>query len=200
MTVMNKAFSRIRVLKVGGLPIRMKKITRISDLQSDDRNANKGTFRGNAAIEASLRKYGAGRSILLDKNGKIIAGNKTAANAVAAGLEDVIVVPTDGTKIIAVQRTDLDLNDPKARELAIADNRAAELSLEWDVPVLSELCADLDLQPFFTADELTELLPADTHQQPDDSSAKEIDTDSFVMECKCPKCGFEFDPPKKERL
>jgi hypothetical protein len=50
---------------------------RISDLQPDAKNANKGTPRGNQMIEDSLREYGAGRSILLDKHGRIIAGNKT---------------------------------------------------------------------------------------------------------------------------
>jgi len=39
-------------------------------------NANRGTERGTSALESSLELYGAGRSILLDKNGIIIAGNK----------------------------------------------------------------------------------------------------------------------------
>jgi hypothetical protein len=102
---------------------------KIVDLIPDSKNANKGTKRGQRAIQDSLERYGAGRSILIDKHGQIIAGNKTAANAVAAGIDEVVVIPTDGTKIIAVQRTDLDLNDPRAKELAIADNRAAELAL-----------------------------------------------------------------------
>ena len=42
-------------------------ITRISQLLPDDRNANRGTERGNAFIERSLREYGMGRSILIDK-------------------------------------------------------------------------------------------------------------------------------------
>lgn len=50
---------------------------RISDLIPDDRNANKGTERGNGLLERSLQQYGAGRSILIDKNNRIIAGNKT---------------------------------------------------------------------------------------------------------------------------
>ena len=44
------------------------------------------------------------------------------------------VVKTDGTFLIAVQRDDLDLaTDPRAKALAIADNRIGELDLEWDV-------------------------------------------------------------------
>lgn len=133
---------------------------KISDLLPDTQNANKGTKRGNKAVADSLKLFGAGRSILVDKAGRIIAGNKTAANAAAAGLDEVILVPSDGTKIIAVQRIDLDLNDPKAKELAIADNRAAELGLEWDPEVLAKFSTELDLKPFFTDAELKDILPS----------------------------------------
>jgi hypothetical protein len=129
---------------------------KVSDLIPDRRNANKGTKRGHAAVAHSLREFGAGRSILIDREGRIIAGNKTAANAAAAGIDDVIVVQTDGSQIIAVQRTDLDLeSDPKAKALAVADNRSAELGLEWDPAILGELSGDLDLKPFFTDAELS---------------------------------------------
>lgn len=141
---------------------------KINDLTPDRKNANRGTKRGNIAVAESLTRYGAGRSILLDKAGNIIAGNSTARNAAAAGIDEVIIVPSDGTKIIAVQRTDLDINDPKARELAIADNRTAELGLEWDPAILTEL-SDLDLKPFFTADELSEAMgiAAPTAEKPE---------------------------------
>ena len=133
---------------------------KLSDLTPDPRNANKGTTRGAAMIRASLRDYGAGRSILLDKNGAIIAGNKTAENAGALGHKDVIVVQTDGSQLVAVQRTDLDLKDPRARQLAIADNRSGEVSLEWDPEMLKGLAGDgIDLAPFWSADELEKLWP-----------------------------------------
>ena len=137
----------------------MRAITSIAQLIPDDRNANKGTERGNAFIERSLREYGAGRSILLDKKGRIIAGNKTVENAAAIGMEKVQVVQTDGKRIIAVQRMDLDLaKDSKARELALADNRAGDLNLEWAGDVLAELGKDIDLTPFFSATELAAIV------------------------------------------
>jgi len=110
-------------------------------------------------IEDSLRKYGAGRSILVDKHGNVIAGNKTLENAGAIGLDDVIVVQTDGTKLVAVQRTDLDIAEPRAKELAIADNRAGQVSLDWDVDVLKELATEIDLAQFWTSDELEAMWP-----------------------------------------
>ena len=128
----------------------------LRDLTPDSKNANKGTPRGQQLIEQSLREYGAGRSILIDKNGKIIAGNKTAENFGAIGLEDVLVVQTDGSKLVAVQRMDLDLNDKAAQELAIADNRAGQVSLDWDIDVLKDL--DVDLAKFWSSEELAVML------------------------------------------
>ena len=105
----------------------------IEQLIPDDMNFNEGTEFGQHLIEDSLRKFGAGRSILLDKNNRIIAGNKTIENAVNVGLEDVIIVETDGTKLVAVKRTDVDLDTQQGREMALADNATAAADLEWDV-------------------------------------------------------------------
>ena len=127
----------------------MSEIKRIkaSELTPDAHNANLGTERGQSQIEASLRQFGAGRSILVDKHGRVIAGNKTLETAADVGLDDVILVQTDGKQIVAVQRTDLDLaEDGDARLLAYADNRAGEVSLQWDFEVVQEdIAAGLDL-------------------------------------------------------
>lgn len=131
-------------------------ISKVAQLRPDDKNANKGSRRGRDTVAKSLQRFGAGRSILIDRDGRIIAGNKTVEQATALGVDDLIVVQTDGSKLVAVQRTDLSLDDAKARGLAIADNRTAQLGLEWNPETLSELSADLDLKPFFTANELSE--------------------------------------------
>jgi hypothetical protein len=59
-----------------------KPIKRIADLVPDDRNANRGTERGATMVEHSLRTYGAGRSILIVKNGE--QPSRAAANAARA--------------------------------------------------------------------------------------------------------------------
>ena len=109
----------------------MSKI-KLSDLTLDDKNYNKGTEFGNSLIEKSLRKFGAGRSILLDKNNRIIAGNKTVENASSIGLDDVIIVETTGNQIIAIKRIDIDLDSKIGREMALADNASAKANIEWD--------------------------------------------------------------------
>jgi DNA modification methylase len=113
-----------------------KQSTKISDLIADDKNFNKGSEFGNSLIEKSFRKFGAGRSILIDKNNRIIAGNKSVENAMAIGMEDVQIVESDGTKIIAVKRTDIDLDSPQGREMALADNASAKANIVFDAEVI----------------------------------------------------------------
>lgn len=118
----------------------MKKL-KITDLQFDKGNANRGTDRGRKLLVESLTKLGAGRSIVCDRHGTVIGGNKTLESAQKLGL-DIEVIHTQGDKLVAVIRDDLDLqSDPKARELALADNRIAELDLSWDV---EQLLQDID--------------------------------------------------------
>lgn len=133
------------------------KTVKISELTPDDINANKGTQRGSAMLEKSLREYGAGRSVLVDKAGRIIAGNKTIEAAGSIGLEDAVMVETDGTRVVIVKRTDLDLDSPQGRGLAIADNRVAEVGLEWDMEALEKIGEELDLNQFWFDDELPEI-------------------------------------------
>ena len=113
---------------------------KIINLFPDPRNANRGTERGRQLLENSLSTLGAGRSIVCDKHGTVIGGNKTLEQAQRLGLE-IEVIHTQGDKLVAVVRDDLDLEtDPRARELAYADNRVAELDLDWDVEqILSDI-------------------------------------------------------------
>jgi len=130
------------------------KKTTIDKLTPDNLNANAGTQRGQGALEHSLRTFGAGRSVLVDKDDRIIAGNKTVETAGSIGMMDAVVVETKGDQIVVVKRTDISLDSPEGRGLAIADNRAGELNLEWNQDVLAELGEDIDLTPYFFDDEI----------------------------------------------
>lgn len=169
-------------------------ITTIDDLTPDDRNANKGTPRGQYMVQHSLEQYGAGRSILVDKHGKIIAGNKTTQAAQEMALP-VRVVQSDGRELIVVQRTDLDLdNDAAARALAVADNRASEVGLEWDAEVLGELAQEVDLSKMFFPEELSAILEDAGSALLDDVEFKEYteEVEKDVKYCTCPSCGHTF--------
>lgn len=178
----------------------------VADLLPDNHNLNKGTERGDYLLGQSLSTGGAGRSILLDKKGRIIAGNKTAQKYGELGSEDVLIVQTDGTKLVAVQRTDIDLDSPEGRALALADNRTTEVNLSWNATEMDFLTEKGLLEPndWFHPNELSDILdaPKDSGDRYDPyvaesgekpSSTKEIDPDGFKLEHRCPKCGFEFD-------
>lgn len=124
----------------------------------DNKNLNKGTERGKKALVQSFKNLGAGRSILLDKNNRVIAGNHSVKTALELGIENVIVVETDGTQLVAVKRNDVDIDSSKGRELAIADNRTSELNLEWDSDVLLELGDSVDLSLYWDESEIDDLL------------------------------------------
>lgn len=133
---------------------------KISDLTPDPHNANAGSKRGLELLEHSLSQYGAGRSILLDKQGRVIAGNKTLEEWQAMGFDEVLVIPSDGSVLVAVQRDDLDLlEDAKARMLAYADNRVAEIDLSWNPEQLAtDITNGLPLEDVFFDWELDRLL------------------------------------------
>lgn len=125
----------------------MAKAAKVADFVQDDENANRGTLEGQELLERSLVAVGAGRSILVDREGRIIAGNKTQLAALKAGIEDARVIETDGQELVVVKRTDLDLEaDDDARQLAYFDNRSGELNLEWDgLQLAFDLGSGLDL-------------------------------------------------------
>ncbi len=139
-------------------------------IKHDPRNARKHNPRNVGLIESSIQRDGFGRSILLANDGTVIAGNATIDAAASAGLDDVIVVETDGTKVVAVKRTDVAPGSEEFTRLALADNRAAELA-SWDADVLAGLQDDIDLSQFFLDDELAKLLSSVTTEgltDPDD--------------------------------
>ncbi len=134
----------------------MKPISAIDDLQPDARNANKGTERGAYMIRRSLQEVGAGRSIVTDAEGRVVAGNKTLEAAEELGLP-IRVVQTDGKELVVVQRTDLDLSDPHglARRYAYWDNRTGQVDLDWAEDVIAaDVLGGLDLSAMFTDAEL----------------------------------------------
>ena len=143
----------------------------LGQLKSDHKNARRRTDRSTGLIKESLERYGAARSIVIDEDNRILAGNGTVDGAKAAGIKNVRIIETDGTEIIAVKRTGL--TEEEKVGLALADNRTADLS-EWDQEMLHRLSEEHDLEPWFNAEDLDELLnvtelePEEGNTDPDD--------------------------------
>ena len=121
--------------------------TNIESLVPDNKNFNKGTEYGDRLMDESLRRFGLGRSILIDKNNRIIAGNKTAEKAADIGFTDVVVVEVDGNQLVAVKRKDIDLDSAKGRELALADNATGKANLCFDTDLIMQEAEKFDFDP-----------------------------------------------------
>lgn len=139
-----------------------KQLKTIADLKPDPMNVNKGTERGAKVIDWSLTELGAGRSILADADGVVIAGNKTLQGAISHGLP-IRVVETEGEELVVVQRKDLRLTGKgderkRARQLAIADNRASEVGYVPDVATLLEhIGSGVDVDAMYSIEEVNNL-------------------------------------------
>lgn len=122
-------------------------MSNISELRFDDKNFNDHTEYGMSLLEKSLRDFGAGRSILIDKNNNIIAGNGIIEAAGNIGLEDMKIVETTGDKIVAVKRTDIELDSKVGRGLAMADNATSSADLSWNKGNIEEISEKFDIDP-----------------------------------------------------
>lgn len=148
----------------------------IGDLKPDPQNARVHNPRNVGQIERSIESDGFGRPGLLARDNSIIAGNATAEAAANVGMEDVLVIDSDGTKPIYIRRTDVEPGSERFRKLALSDNRAAELAT-WSSEVLASFVDEgLDLEQFWFPEELAEVLN-DSDEPPGFHSA-DLDNDS----------------------
>lgn len=93
----------------------------MSEIKLDPRNYRVHGDKNKELIKNSLKDLGAGRSIVLDNDNVVVAGNGVYEQAKQLGLK-VRIIETDGTELVAIKRTDLQTEDEKRKLLAIADN------------------------------------------------------------------------------
>lgn len=116
----------------------------MSDILYDSRNYRVHTEENKKLIKNSLDECGAGRSILLDNENNIIAGNGLYE---AWGKRAVKIIETDGTELIVVKRVDLKTTDEKRKKMAVYDNSTGDSShfdidlikVDFEIPVLQSL-------------------------------------------------------------
>ena len=180
----------------------------INDLKSDHKNARRRTDRSSDLIKESLQRYGAARSIVIDEENRILAGNGTIDGAKAAGIRRVRIIESEGDEVIAVRRTGV--SEEQKVGLALADNRTADLS-EWDLEMLHRLSEEHELDPWFNQDDLDELLnvvevdPVEGNTDPDavPDAPKEPITkpgDLWILGNHRLVCGDSTSPQHLQRL
>ena len=182
-----------------------------------DRNAKKHDL---GKIADSLRKYGVKTAIkwevkLNDGAGGVVAGNGRveALRWMQQNGESPpkgIAIDDSGNWCVPVLFGNDSESEIQARAYAIDDNAltmvggdftALDISGMYDDNLLDELRSLADAQESmigFDGDDIDLLISLEnTNSENDDnnrpSSTKEIDTDSYDFEHKCPKCQFEFN-------
>lgn len=140
---------------MGKKPEPQTKPAHLRDLTPDPKNARKHNPRNVGMLVDALQEVGAARSIVIDEEGVVLAGNATIEAAAEAGITKVVTVDADGETLVAVRRTGL-TPEQKTR-LALYDNCVAELA-DWNESVLTELREDGLLAGMFSDDELDTLL------------------------------------------
>ena len=166
--------------------------TTIDELIQDDKNFNKGTMKGRKLIDKSIRKFGAGRSILLDKNNRIIAGNKTQELAREAGIKKIIVIDTKPDELVAVRRGDVDLDSEKGREMALADNATSAANLSWDDSALETAQKEIGL--------LVDDWGLSIGPKIDDTYSRKIEVPTYEPSGVSPTLSDCYDSTKTEEL
>ena len=111
------------------------------EIKLDPRNYRKHDQKNKDLINKSLKECGAGRSIVIDNEDNIIAGNGIYEQAQKLGLKTK-VIETDGSELVVVKRTDLATEDEKRKQLAIMDNSTSDTST-FDFEILQ---ADFDTE------------------------------------------------------
>jgi DNA modification methylase len=183
-------------------------VASINDLKSDHKNARRRTDRSSDLIKESLQRYGAARSIVIDEENRILAGNGTINGAKAAGIRRVRIIESEGDEVIAVRRTGL--SEEQKVGLALADNRTSDLS-EWDLEMLHRLSEEHELDPWFNQDDLDELLnvvevdPVEGNTDPDavpDAPEEPITKpgDLWILGNHRLLCGDSTNPQHLQRL
>lgn len=162
------------------------------ELLADPVNRRLHPARNVEMMRDSLKSVGAARSIVIDEDDMILAGNGVTAAAVAAGIENVRIIESDGDELIAVRRRNL--TPEQKRALALYDNRTAELA-EWNPEQLeADHAAGLEFRPFWTAEEEAELLKITPEFGPVPADAQgRLDQQQPVT---CPGCGLAFIPKR----
>lgn len=160
--------------------------THIDQLIPDDHNFNKHTEYGMHLLEKSVGEFGLGRSILLDKNNRIIGGNGITETAANLDLNKVIVVETDGTQLVAVKRTDMDLYTKRGREMAMADNATGKANLDFDPVQIDMMAEKYDFDPSDWGVDIS--TPDVDLEEPDDDNVKDDEFDeeseNIIVRCK----------------
>jgi ParB-like chromosome segregation protein Spo0J len=149
----------------------------VKDLIPYERNTKKHDKTQINNVAESIKQYGFVQPIVIDKDNVVVIGHCRLLAAKQLKMKEVPCVCVE------------DLTEEQVRALRIVDNKSNES--EWDLDILPDELAELDLSDFdfdFGIYEETDLDVSD-----DDFISDTEITKSKKKTCKCPECGAEFE-------
>ena len=97
------------------------------EIKQDSNNYRQHNDKNKELMRKSLQECGTGRSIVVDSQNEIIAGNGIFEEAKKLKIP-VKVIESDGKQLIVIKRTDLKTKDAKRKKLAVYDNSTSDTS------------------------------------------------------------------------
>lgn len=148
----------------------------LKDIKQDKHNYRVHNERNLSLIKKSIDEVGFGRSIVVDSQNEIIAGNGLVSQIDKD--TKIKVVETDGSELVVVKRTDLKTEDDKRKQLAIMDNSTSDnstfdfalLQSDFDYETLSDFGIEVPNLDTQIVDE-EELMDNDNLQEMNTSKA-----------------------------
>ena len=119
----------------------------IDALHYDAHNFNSHTEQGRSLLKKSVIENGFGRSIVVDKDNNIIAGNGIVEAAKSLNKKNIRVIDTTGDELVVVRRTDLGINSEEGRRMALADNATSAVNLAWNYDELEKAREAWNVKP-----------------------------------------------------
>lgn len=98
---------------------------------------NRGKYGTDKMVKNSINQLGCGRSILVDADNNVLAGEKTLEAAYEQG-KRVILIETTGDELVVVKRTDVKQNSKRGLELSLVDNLIASKTLDWNTNLVRQ--------------------------------------------------------------
>jgi len=138
------------------------------------------------AVAASISEFGFVNPVLIGENNTIIAGHCRVLAAEKLNLNEIPCIRLSH------------LNEAQRKAYIIADNRLSEVGTSWNLELLRLEAENLLNLEFDTSIlEIKDLLSSSSEKkegnEEEESEAKEIDVEEYTFDCKCPRCGFEFN-------
>lgn len=141
---------------------------KVSSLRPYEKNAKKHDQTQIDNVAKSIEKYGFVQPLVIDKDNVVIIGHCRLEASKKLKLKEVPCVLADT------------LTDEQVKELRLLDNKLNES--EWDLDLISEELADLDLSDFELDWGITEPLDFEDDEEVEASKVQK-------KLCKCPVCG-----------